>query len=384
VQPASVAIGDSLPPIRGRLRGLQIAVSGGVTKSADFNNDGAADVTVPQFGAFLATYDSADGSFVWAQSNGDGSADVINAGNAVVWDSRLHVFDESLDIGGRSWLRQVEPGGHERWRRSLGGTFSMKGLAVDRGSNIYVAGIVNGPVDLNRDGVFDDRVRGQFDMVLASYSPEGVHRWTKTGGGSDNDSAASVAVSSWDSVWVGGGARSTVLDFDDDPQPELHAESEGDGFFVRYEPFVFWLGNLDHWSWPGFLGQPMLPFHLEGGFGEFELDDPDNLSVQAVFVPGPNAQARPREITQWFTTTTDGCSKASNACVRYAYQGKVPPRELLVVVKSNESGKPARFTLRGRDAKGVSYAHPPAVLWLNGKAPGKSGTSSLTASATGE
>jgi hypothetical protein len=373
-QANAAAIGETLPPGPRFLRGSQLAVTGSFQTDADFNGDGAPELTAPQAGAFLATYDSWDGSFVWAQSDGDDS--FFNEGSKVLWDSGRHAFDQLLERGGHTWLKQVDPTGRELWGRALGSSaHGASGLSLDRASNLYVAGAFDGLIDFNHDGLVDESTRGGDDILVVSYTPDGAYRWSRSAGGTYHDWGMAVAVTHWGSVYVGGDFMSATLDFDRDAEPEFFGAGGFDGFLARYDQFFVWLGDLS-WNYlPSWFEQPMLPFALIGGFGEFELGDTENLSVAGVFAPRAKGV---KDVGSLFAFSPSGCDKSEQGtCARYVFQGGPPLRDLLVWVRAIDPKKPVRFTVGARDLKGIEYRQKPAELLLPTPAKGALASPSL-------
>jgi hypothetical protein len=130
------------------------------------------------------------------------------------------------------------PDEHEGWARTWGGSdfdHAYDVVADDLG-DIYVAGSFRGTSDFDpTDGVDEHISNGQVDCFLTKYDSTGEYQWTRTWGGSGDDTAFSVATSGTDYVFVAGEWESSV-DFDTDPDDEYIRESEGatDGFMSRF------------------------------------------------------------------------------------------------------------------------------------------------------
>jgi len=99
-------------------------------------------------------------------------------------------------------------GGH-RFSKSFGGpgTDLPKSLALDASGNIYTTGFFEDTVDFGGGPLTS---AGNYDLYLASHTAAGVHRFSKRFGGALDDHGWAVAVDSAGHVYLAGSFQSTV------------------------------------------------------------------------------------------------------------------------------------------------------------------------------
>ena len=152
---------------------------------------------------FLAKYSAATGQLAWAR--GFGSAGV-EAGNGVAVDGTGNVimtglFRNTVDFGGGPLttagsadivVAKYSPDGVHLWSKAIGGTSNDAGYAVkvDGSGNIILTGYVAGTVDFGGGATASI---GSWDTYVAKYSPTGGYLWAKRFGGTLQDEGLSIA-----------------------------------------------------------------------------------------------------------------------------------------------------------------------------------------------
>ena len=84
---------------------------------------------------------------------------------------------------------------------------NIDSVALDALGNVYLAGYFSGSADLGGGALTS---AGASDVLVASLSPTGVHRWSKRFGGAGADQGAGIAVSAGGKVYVTGNFRDTA------------------------------------------------------------------------------------------------------------------------------------------------------------------------------
>ena len=148
-------------------------------------------------------------------------------GRRVAVDSSGNVFivgdfEGSIDLGGGPlvsaggsdvFVASYGPNGAHRWSMRLGGASTERGygLALDLGGNVFVA------------GNFEDRITdwggsvtasaGLSDVFVASLDTDGIHRFSKFFGGPGPDGVAALAVDGAGNITVSGTTGTPGIDF---------------------------------------------------------------------------------------------------------------------------------------------------------------------------
>jgi len=167
---------------------------------------------------FIASFDSA-GKHRWSKNFGSTSSDIgydldsDSAGN-VYLTGRYYL---SINFGGGTltskgsydiFLASFDSSGKHRWSKNFGGTSSDYGygLAVDGSGNVYITGYTYGSVNFGGSTL----TTSSGDMFLASYTPSGVHRWSKVFGGTSSDYGYAIATDKSGNVYLTGYFYSSV------------------------------------------------------------------------------------------------------------------------------------------------------------------------------
>jgi hypothetical protein len=144
------------------------------------------------------------GDHVWSDSLGTVGYDY---GHSVAVDPAGNIylcgrFKGTFSKGGKvhvsagmedGLLISYDPGGKHRWTRTFGGTKNdvCRNVVLDALGQLYIVGEAWGPVDLG-GGL---KTTGAHDVVLASYTSAGTHRWSKLHGSPLTDYGIGIAVS---------------------------------------------------------------------------------------------------------------------------------------------------------------------------------------------
>jgi hypothetical protein len=217
-----------------------IIVTGGFCGSVDmdpgFGHDvhrsGSTDIEH----IFINKFDL-DGNFIWSRTFGGGEA--LQAGEDVDVDPNGNIYVSGyfqgyadFDAGSGTDMHTSE-GGHDsfvvqygsdgiyHWGKSWGNpTGDDYGPGVDAGSlgNVYLCGFFKGTVDFNPgSGVNSISAYGNScDAYISKFLTNGSYSWTKTWGGSGDDSCNRCVSNTSGNVYATGGYIYTV-DFDPGP-----------------------------------------------------------------------------------------------------------------------------------------------------------------------
>lgn len=171
-----------------------------------FSNVGGADV-------FVAKYDP-NGVHLWSLAFG---SEDTERGTGVATDAAGNVyvmgtFDATLSIDGTShtsrgmsdiFLAKYSPEGVYQWSRSFGSAANDFGamLATDADGNISLAGTFAETIHVGTDQFTS---AGEADIFIASWEPDGTHRWTLPYGGTGNDFASALHYDAGDNLYLAG------------------------------------------------------------------------------------------------------------------------------------------------------------------------------------
>jgi len=192
----------------------------------------------------------ADGNFLWCRQLG-GSADQRVPTIATTPDDDVVLggtfsgsasFDDAdnpvtlVSAGGiDGFIARLGVDGSLRWAGNIGGTGddAVRAIAVDIIGTIALAGSFSASADLDPSGGDGSAsAHGMSDLFVELLDEAGEPIWTRTYGGTGNDTAAAVAFGSG-SVYVGG-AFSASLNFDPDGAGHVvSASGADDGYVMR-------------------------------------------------------------------------------------------------------------------------------------------------------
>jgi hypothetical protein len=203
------------------------------------------------FNVFVAKYNSS-GNVIWAKSaggisgtNDGGSSISIDAiGNvyvAGVFQSPTITFGTitlTKTNGFDLFLVKYDTYGNVIWAKNGGsGNYSaIWSVATDKKGNSYVAGGFNTPTVTYGTSVLTNV--GNQDLYLVKYDSSGTVLWAKCAGGVNSDQPYSIAVDSWDGIYVTGNFFSPTLTFD--TLVLTNTNTSGDVFIAKYSS----LGNV--------------------------------------------------------------------------------------------------------------------------------------------
>ena len=158
-------------------------------------------------------------TFGWSRALGDKSSDYVYG---VGVDAQHNVYVggyfygsasyKGLNLGGKTlksngsydiFLASYTPAGVHRWSRSFGHTSSdyLYDLAVDNAGNVYLTGSFYNSINLGGSKLFS---KGSADVFLASFTPDGKHRWSRGFGDLSSDHGYGVAVDVAGNVYITG------------------------------------------------------------------------------------------------------------------------------------------------------------------------------------
>ena len=206
----SVAVdGSDNVVLTGRFRGAVNFGGGNLTSAGDF------DVFVCEF--------DVTGIHQWSQSFGDAayqaawSVAVDVPGNVVITGE----FGGTINFGGApltsagSWdafVARFNAAGVHQWSQRFGDATLQQGgsVAIDASGNSIVTGYFYGTVNF---GGGDLTSVGPTDIFVVKFNSAGVHQWSKSFGGADNQAGVSVAADATDNVIIAG-VTLPAFDFD--------------------------------------------------------------------------------------------------------------------------------------------------------------------------
>jgi hypothetical protein len=175
-------------------------------------SNGAADIFIVSF--------TPSGKHRWSKAFGGNGVD---HGRGVAVDPKGNVYitgnlDGTVDFGGgpltnnnlaNAFLASFTASGKHRWSKSFGGPKSTyaHGVAVDGAGNVHITGSTLQPLDFG-GGMLP--LKGFFDAFLASFTTNGVHRWSKLLGGPASDYGNAVAVDDAGNAYITGSFSQTA------------------------------------------------------------------------------------------------------------------------------------------------------------------------------
>jgi hypothetical protein len=155
---------------------------GGVLSQFDENGAEVSSVALPAAGAIAWTENDKlimAGTHTGELSWGDEEELVLSAPTAANPSPKSNVYVVKLSLDGEA-----------QWAESYGGTASELAaqVAVSSHGDIYVVGVADNSGSINLGGdVLPSFGQFSMDVFVASYSPQGEHRWSRTVGGESQD-----------------------------------------------------------------------------------------------------------------------------------------------------------------------------------------------------
>ena len=159
--------------------------------------------------------------YSWAKSFGDTSSDypygvaVDSSGNVYI----AGYFYKTIDFGGGPltangtstdlYVASFTPDGTHRWSKVFGNTSSdySYGIAVDKSDNVYITGYFYNSVDFGGGTLTSN---GSGDIYIASFTSKGTHRWSKSFGSTSSDYGYGVTTDASGNVYITGYFYNTV------------------------------------------------------------------------------------------------------------------------------------------------------------------------------
>ncbi len=195
---------------------------------------------------------SPSGDVLWAKRIGGPGADHANSiamdneGNVIVagsfhetadFDPGPNNFPLSAGTEGDAFITKLDENGEFIWAIKItGDKFNeIRSVKTDGMNAIVVTGLYEGTADFDpTDGVFVHASKGQEDIFLAKYSPDGLLIWAHGIGGPGTDEGRGVTVTLTGNVWVAGHFSESV---NFNPMPDdatLTAQGMEDIFIATY------------------------------------------------------------------------------------------------------------------------------------------------------
>ena len=194
-----------------------VHVTGHFSNAVDF---GAGNVgSSGSYDAFVTKLNAA-GAHQWTNTFGSTSVDdgwsvaVDGSGNVYTsgyFHGTVNFGAGNVTAAGNSdaYVTKLNAAGAHQWTTTYDGT-SVEvgfGVAVDGSGNVHVTGYFQGTVDL---GAGDVTSAGSNDVFVTKLNAAGVHQWTTTLGGTNDDRPQSVAVDGSGNVHTSGYFQGTV------------------------------------------------------------------------------------------------------------------------------------------------------------------------------
>ncbi len=181
------------------------------------NLDEGTDVTIDNFGNIYTT------GFFQGTIDFDPNTTTLNLSSAGERDFFIAKYD---NLGQLIWAKGIGGGNFEHGRSIL----------LDGDGNIFVAGDFNGLVDFDPGIGFNFRdVKGDFDIFLAKYDPQGNFIWAKGFGGIGTETCHDLAMDASGNLYLTGIFQGTA-DFDPNGGvSNLTSAGSFDSFIVKVD-----------------------------------------------------------------------------------------------------------------------------------------------------
>ncbi|MBW2732634.1 MAG: SBBP repeat-containing protein [Deltaproteobacteria bacterium] len=177
---------------------------------------GSNPVTAEQSDIFLVSLTTL-GTHRWSQGFG---GPLLDVGYAIAIDQTGGVyvtgsFSQTVDFGGSTlgtlgeadvFLAKFTTGGVHSWSTSFGSPAADNGygLATDKRGDIYVGGTFEGTLSFGGSPPLTYANSGGQDGLLAAFTSDGQHRWSKTFGSSSDDGVNALSVNAAGDVYAVG------------------------------------------------------------------------------------------------------------------------------------------------------------------------------------
>jgi len=171
------------------------------------------------FDIYLLKY-SANGNLLWLKQYGGPDSDEAY-GIASDGTGNLYItgyFSGKADFSGMNinsegdrdfFVAKITQNGELLWVKQGGGESEDYGTAIaaDKSGNVLITGIYKGTMNVGNSTFVS---RGNKDIFLIKYGPNGEIVWSVTGGGSLSDESTSMAIDKNGNCYVGGDFEGTV------------------------------------------------------------------------------------------------------------------------------------------------------------------------------
>ncbi|MCF8278483.1 MAG: hypothetical protein K9J17_17275 [Flavobacteriales bacterium] len=238
--------------------------------------------------AFIAKY-SPSGEFIWYLTGGGPGDDTATDIDRYEWSGKLYVsggYEKRAQFGLETllssgltdaFLLKMDPDGNAHWIRSGGGSEHdiAAAVAVGNDESVYIVG------DFYEQATFDAttiEALGSSDMYLAKYSENGNLEWVRSNGGTTVDVATGVGTDLNGNVYVSGYYQGTTFF----QGYSVSALSYNDIFLSQFDANgnCNWLQSAGSWGLDNCLGMAVAwdgSTYLTGMFEELIIADGDSV-----------------------------------------------------------------------------------------------------------
>jgi hypothetical protein len=217
----------------------------GVVSSPAHDSGSVVDVFLSKF--------SADGSFQWVKTWGGQGKDDVGQTVAVDGDNNIYIagrfasincdFDPGNAVDPHSsngdldaFISKLDSSGNFLWARTWGGPgWDAPGdLQFDQSGNVFVAGFFVNTVNFAPGGSNIITSNGGRDAFFSKFSSDGAYLWTKTWGGSGEDSGINLTTDQDGNTYIVGGF-SSIVNFDPAGGVDNRTSNgQGDAYIIRF------------------------------------------------------------------------------------------------------------------------------------------------------
>jgi hypothetical protein len=209
---------------------------------------GTADFSGTNFSSngdrdFFVAKVTQNGDMVWVKQGGGTSEDYGTAiaadrsGNVII----TGIFKGAMTLGNTNYVSKGDkdiflikygPNGEIIWSVTAGGSLSDEStsLAIDQNGNCYVGGDFEGMVDFSKNMIVST---GKKDVFLAKYNGNGIIQWLKReGSATGDDHASAIAFDNSDNIYLTGYFSGLGLF----GKTNLKSMGSDDIFLVKFDP----------------------------------------------------------------------------------------------------------------------------------------------------